>query len=254
MNQTVFITGVTGAIGRALATKYASLNYNLVLHGRDESKLHEIASECRTSGVEVKTCVIDLTDTEQVIVETGKLLKDIVPDIFIANAGVNINLGEANLGEHLEDIATLVDVNIKSVFIMSNLMAKAMTDKASGQIVLISSLAGFFGLPITPSYSASKSAIKSYGEALRGWLAPAGVGVTVILPGYVQSAMCDNMPGPKPFLLAPDRAADIIYKAVRRNKARVSFPFPLNLGTWFLSVLPPSVSLWILKRLNYCHE
>ena len=100
----------------------------------------------------------------------------------------------------------------------------------------------------------SKSAIKSYGEAMRGWLANCGVGVTVVMPGYIKSDMCDGMPGPKPFLLSPERAADLICKAVANNKARVSFPFPLNLGTWFLGILPPAVSLWILRRLHYSHE
>ena len=166
---------------------------------------------------------------------------------------MNINLGADNQGELTDDIERLVDVNVKATFIMSNLVAKSMRDRGRGKIALISSLGGFFGLPITPSYSASKAAIKSYGEALRGWLAPAGVGVSVIMPGYIYSDMCENMPGPKPFLIAPDRAAEIIYKGIADNKARVSFPFPLSFGTWFLGVLPPSISLWILKRLNYSH-
>ena len=251
MIQTVFITGATGSIGGALATRYAASGHNLVLHGRNEEKLHNIVEKCRKFGVDVKTCVIDLTDSSQVINKTQQLLEESVPDIFIANAGVNINLGSDNSGEKMEDLERLVDVNIKSTFLMSKLMAKAMRQRGSGQIALISSLAGFSGLPITPAYSASKAAVKSYGEALRGWLSPSGVGVTVVMPGYIKSDMCDDMPGPKPFLLDAERSAKIISKGIAANKARVSLPFPLNLGTWFLGVLPPSFSLWILKHLNY---
>jgi short-subunit dehydrogenase len=251
MNKTAFITGATGSIGQALAIKYASLNFNLVLHGRNEEKLHAVVEQCQAFGVDVQPCVIDLSDSAQTIHETQKLLKESVPDIFIANAGININIGTEKSGEKLEELEALMDINIKSTLLMSNLMAKAMHQQGHGQIVLISSLAAFFGLPITPGYSASKAAIKSYGEALRGWLAKSGVGVTVVMPGYIKSDMSDEMPGPKPFLLSPDRAAEIIIRGVRRNRPRVSFPFPLNLGTWFLGILPPSISLWILKLLNY---
>ncbi len=69
----------------------------------------------------------------------------------------------------------------------------------SGQLVFISSSAAWHGLPSTPTYSASKAAIKAYGEGLRGLLAPAGIGVTVVMPGYVTSPMCNAMPGPKPW-------------------------------------------------------
>jgi len=253
MTQTVFITGATGSIGGALATRYASSGYNLILHGRNEDKLQKVVEQCRKFDVDVQTCIIDLTNSSEVINKTRKLLEESVPDIFIANAGVNINLGPDHSGENIEDLERLIDVNIKSTFLMSKLVAKAMRQRGSGQIALISSLAGFSGLPITPAYSASKAAVKSYGEALRGWLAASGVGVTVVMPGYIKSEMCDDMPGPKPFLLNAERSAKIIIKGIAANKARVSFPFPLNLGTWFLGVLPPSVSLWILKQLNYSH-
>jgi hypothetical protein len=63
--------------------------------------------------------------------------------------------------------------------------------------------------------------------------------------------MCDAMPGPKPFLLTAERAAVLIKKGVERNRARVSFPFPLNFGTWCLSLLPPDVSIKLLRWLGY---
>jgi hypothetical protein len=71
------------------------------------------------------------------------------------------------------------------------------------------------------------------------------------MPGYVESEMCRNTPGPKPFLWPPEKAARAIKRGLARNQPRISFPFPLNLGTWFLSVLRPGMSQWILRLLNY---
>ncbi|HNI73520.1 MAG TPA: SDR family NAD(P)-dependent oxidoreductase, partial [Accumulibacter sp.] len=106
-------------------------------------------------------------------------------------------------------------------------------------------------LPITPSYCASKAGLKAYGEALRGWLAPEGIWINVVMPGYVESKMCREMPGPKPFLWSPERAAAYIRRGLARNRARISFPFPLNFGTWWLAVLPAGLSWRILRLLNY---
>jgi short-subunit dehydrogenase len=126
-----------------------------------------------------------------------------------------------------------------------------MRMRGRGQIALVSSLAAYFGLPVTPAYCASKAGLKAYGEALRGWLAPQGVKVNVIMPGYVKSPMCDDMPGPKPFLWSPERAAKTIQRGLARDKARISFPFPLNWGTWWLAVLPACVSTRIVRWLGF---
>lgn len=247
----VFITGATSAIGSELAYQYATHGDNLVLHGRNEVKLIALADKCRTLGVEVETCLLDLADVGLSLKWLEEFLSRRSLDVFIANAGMNINNGRDNSGESLSEMSELLELNVKSTLMLTNLVAKNMRIKGYGQIALISSLAGYYGLPLSPSYSASKAAVKAFGEALRGWLSDSGVGVTVVMPGYVDSAMCREMPGPKPFLWMPDKAARVIRLAIEKNRPRVSFPFPLNLGTWFLAVLPPSVSGYLLKSFGY---
>ncbi|TGV08730.1 SDR family NAD(P)-dependent oxidoreductase [Alcaligenaceae bacterium 429] len=248
----VLITGATGSIGQALALQYAALGNHLVLQGRNQDALTQIQQQCEAQGATVTVVPFDLQEW-QAWYEWLLAFCQEQPafDLVIANAGVNINHGPDNAGETWPDIQRLLAVNVQAVFATVQAVLPAMRARGKGQIALLSSLAAYRGLPVTPSYSASKAAIKVYGEGLRDWLAPQGVQVNVIMPGYVSSPMCDDMPGPKPFLWAAPKAAAHIRKRLAANAPRISFPFPLNFGTWGLSVIHPSVSAWILRRLHY---
>lgn len=247
----ILITGATGAIGSALAVEYARSGVHLSLQGRNAEQLHKVADRCQASGAQVTTYVIDLCDRDMLRKWVDELVAEAVPDLVFANAGMNINTGPDNAGESWEATEQLLELNIRSTFYLAHRFAMAMKDKGQGQLVLLSSLAAWFGLPVTPAYSGSKAAVKAYGEGLRGWLNGSGVSVTVVMPGYVSSAMCDAMPGPKPLLWKADRAARYIRSRVARGRARVSFPFPLNWGTWWLAVLPAGLSHWIVRVLGF---
>jgi short-subunit dehydrogenase len=249
--QTILITGATGAIGSALANVYANPGNTLILHGRNNDRLIALASLCTTKGAIVQTCSLDLRNLEEFSNWLSECCEQVKIDLAIVNAGVNSNIGPEGEGECWDDIQALIEVNVLAVMATVNAVLPSMRARGEGQIALISSLAAYFGLPVTPSYCASKAAIKAYGEALRGWLKPEGVRVNVVMPGYVESQMCFDMPGPKPFLWSADKAAFAIKRGLACNQARISFPFPLNLGTWFLAVLPPGISESILRLLNY---
>lgn len=252
MNSTksrrILITGATSAIGGALAGLYADSGVTLYLHGRNEAKLLAVAKSCRSKGAEVFTQILDVRDFSQLRLWLESL--DSL-DLVIINAGMNTHIGDAGEPEPWDEVEALLDVNLKAAMVISRAVVPGMMAQGRGQIAVISSLAAFFGLPVTPAYCASKAGVKAYGEALRGWLAPFGIRVNVIMPGYVKSPMCDDMPGPKPFLWSPEQAARTIRRGLDNNKARISFPFPLNLGTWFLSVLPAGLSAHIVRWLGY---
>ena len=244
----VVVTGATSAIGSALAVSYARMGVTLNLQGRNAERLEKVAAACEAQGAQVVTTLLDLRDFAALrlwLEELGPL------DLLIINAGVNTHVGPNGEPEPWNEVEALLDVNLKAAMMIVHAVLPALRAQNSGQIALISSLAGYFGLPVTPSYSASKAALKAYGEALRGWLGPEGIRVSVVMPGYVRSPMCDDMPGPKPFLWSPERAARAIRRGLERDKARISFPFPLNWGTWWLSVLPAGLSILLVRWLGF---
>lgn len=251
IKQRILITGASGAIGGALAVAYARPGVELILHGRDQIKLKYTALLCKRQAAVVSCHLLDLTQLDQIAPWAEQVLRDGAVDLLIANAGVNNGLGADGSPEAWPDVSRLIDLNLKANMALVDAFLPAMRGRGQGQIALISSLAGYFGLPHTPAYCASKAGLKAYGESLRGWLSTQGIKVNVVMPGFVASDMCNAMPGPKPFRWPPERAARVIAQGLAKDKARISFPFPLNLGTWFLAILPPQVSILILKWLGY---
>ena len=248
----VLITGATGGIGGALALEYARAGTTtLILQGRNGARLNELAQECGRLGARTVLHQLDVRDHDALMQWLAEMSATEAPDLVIANAGVNINTGPGQQGEAWSDMHRLFDVNVEAVMATVQACVPAMRQRGSGQIALVSSLAAWRGLPETPSYSASKAAVKVYGEAMRDLLADHGVRINVIMPGYVESQMCFDMPGPKPFLWKADKAARVIRRRLAANRARISFPFPLNLGCFLLALLHPSVSARILKWLGY---
>lgn len=250
-SRLILITGASGAIGGALACAYAAPGTELLLQGRNRQALMATLRDCEARGARVTPFYVELTDTRALHAWLEALASERLPDLVILAAGMNIDIGERGEGEPPEASARLLALNLQAPMRMANFLAPRMIARGSGQLVLISSLAAWYGLPVTPSYCASKAGLKAYGEALRGWLAPHGVGVTVVMPGYVSSAMAAAMPGPKPFQWPPQRAARVIRRGIERNRARISFPFPLNLGSWSLALLPASLSQRLVTWLGY---
>ena len=247
----ILITGATGAIGSALALAYAAPGRLLVLQGRNAEALQALAQRCQAQGAQVQTRVQDLRQLDDWRSWLRQYSAEVVLDLVVVNAGMNTDIGPDGQGEQWADSLALVQTNLLAAMATVDAVLPSLRARGAGQIALISSLAAYFGLPVTPSYSASKAGLKAYGEALRGWLAAEGVAVNVVMPGYVRSPMCDAMPGPKPFLWPPERAARVIRQALARNRARISFPFPLNWGCWWLAVLPAAWSQRLLRWLGY---
>lgn len=247
----IVITGATGSLGTALAYEYAAPGRHLILTGRRAEVLAKVAQTCRDKGAMVEEHFLDLEDTDTVRQWMRGVCERNIPDLVIANAGRNTDIGPACEGEKFAEAQALVQVNLLSGMALFDATLPYFRRQGGGQFAFISSLAGYYGLAMTPTYCATKAALKSYGTSLRAWLLKENIHVNVIFPGYVKSPMCEAMPGPKPFLMEASKAARRIRKGLERDFARISFPFPLNLGVWGLGLLPLCLAMPIAKILGY---
>ena len=247
----MLITGATGGIGGALAEAYADTGRVLILHGRDSARLSELSRKCEARGARVVTLTFDLRDADVVVKELRHLSQREPIDLAIVNAGVTRMIGAGEEVETWQVGREILAVNLDGALATVAGVLPEMRRRASGQIALMSSLAGLYGLPQTPTYSASKAALKAYGEALRAWLAPQGIGVSVVLPGFVRTQMSERFLGPRPAMISAKHAAHMIRDGLQDNRARIAFPRHLVWGIQLLSVLPPRLSERILGALGF---
>ena len=247
----VLITGASGAIGRALALAYAAPGVTLSLTARDAPRLQETVERCRQRGAAVISATLDITDTAALMQWVVARDEAMPIDLAIANAGMTSAIGDDGQAEPWSRVEQLFQVNLIGAVASVHPLLERMAQRGNGQIGLMSSLGGYVGMPISPAYNASKAALKVYGAGLRGWLAPQGVRVSVICPGFVASAMSDAYPGPRPFLLTAERAARIVRKGLAGNRAVIAFPLPLALTMRFLALLPTDWSLALQRLFNY---
>lgn len=264
--RVIALAGATGGIGEALALGYASAGTHLMIAGRKERILETIAEKIRARGATVETASFDLRDHNAA--EKWSLraaLKN--ADVFILCGGVSasvepMKIAESSTGSHQAnptylpekqaDLLRELEVNAVGNILAANAFARALlkrwnqassADDASkrtsrSRIVFISSLAALTGLAGSPGYSASKAALRTYGEGLRRLLEGTGIGVTVIFPGYVESSMSRRYQGAKPWLMSAEMAAAKMIRAIDAGRAEYAFPWILALGIRLLNMLP----------------
>jgi short-subunit dehydrogenase len=248
---TVLITGATGGIGAALARSYAEPGRTLILHGRDPARLTSLIQECELRGAQAHGVAFDLRDAAAGIEALLSVSSQFAIDLAIVNAGVSRTIGQGLEVESWDEARAVLAVNLDGAIATVAGVLPEMRRRGAGQIALMSSLAAYFGLPVTPTYCASKAALKVYGEALRGGLAPQGIAVNVVLPGFVRTPMNENSTGAKPLSMSPERAATLIRRGLERNRARVAFPRTLAWGAWCLSVLPAALSQRMVRMAGF---
>jgi short-subunit dehydrogenase len=244
--SSIVLTGASSGIGEALALDYAGPGVALALTGRDAERLETVAAGCRAKGATVVAETIDVTDRERLLPWLTAFDQAHPVDLVLANAGISIDKDNSSLDD-FSIIRKTLDVNINGVLNTVEPLLGPMMARKRGQIGIVSSLAGFIGLPYSASYNASKAAVRVWGESIRYVLKKDGIGVSVICPGFVVSRITADAPFPMPFMMTASRASSIIRRGLAANKPRIAFPIGTKAGVWLGSVLPGS---WTARLLG----
>ncbi len=233
VSKLVLVTGASSGIGEATAKRYGAAGAHVLLLARNTERLDGVAQGIRESGGTATAFPIDLSDAQAIKDLAARIKSEIgTPDILINNAGAGRWL--PFLDTTPEDARAMIDVPYLAAFNLTHAFAPAMITRKSGGIVFITSPASFLAWPNASAYIAARRALAGFAEGLRGELKPAGLFVTLVVLGAVETPYWEhnpdsreNMPKSDPRLiptLAPDQAATAIFEGVEKKKPIVVKP------------------------------
>jgi NADP-dependent 3-hydroxy acid dehydrogenase YdfG len=244
--STVLITGASSGIGRALALEYARRGAHVVAVARREAELARLCAQIGTTGGKASFLVCNVADPHAVIEAVKKAERDLGSlDMVIANAGVGHSKHAARLT--VDEISTTVDVNVKGALATLVAAIPIMLAQKCGQLVGVSSLGARRALPGAGAYCASKAALSSFLETLSIDLHAAGIAVTDVQPGFVDTPMTRDHKHPMPFMWDAPKAARFIADRLERAPRIIAFPLPLTLLTRLGQWIPFPVYAAIMR-------
>ena len=233
--SSVLLTGATGGLGAAIARSLTAQGASLVLTGRNEEILAALAAE-----LDAKLVIADLTDRGAV---RGLIDAHGHIDILIANAGVPASGPLESFDE--PEIDRIIEANLTAPIQLARGLAPGMVARGRGHLVFVSSLSGKVASPGSSMYAATKFGLRGFGFGLRQDLAPHGVGVSLITPGFIRDAGMFAKSGAEEALppgvgtSTPEEVAAATVRAIKRNKGEIAVaPLPMRLGAVFGSALP----------------
>ena len=238
MSRIVFITGASSGIGQALALKFHQSGYRLGLVARRTEEVKSWTSAHNISASSYEIYSADVSDADS-IVAAGQacMLRQGVPDVVIANAGISIGMDSA-IRADLDMMARTFATNNIGVAATFQPFINAMVQRGSGALVGIGSVAGIRGLPGHGAYCASKAAVIAYCESLRGELNASGVKVVTICPGYIDTPLTQKNKYAMPFLMQPETFAEKAFTAIEAGASYRVIPWQMGVVAKLLRLLP----------------
>tara|TARA_Y100000590_G_scaffold330596_1_gene375585 strand:+ start:2699 stop:3451 length:753 start_codon:yes stop_codon:yes gene_type:complete len=240
----IWITGASSGIGRALAIKFAGEGWQVAASARRENLLQELNNENKN----IYSFPLDVTDSTN----TKKIFESIVSkfgslDICVFCTGIHDPKSEKKL--NLEKIRKIMEVNFFGTINSINAVYDFFREKKSGHISIVSSVAGYRGLPTGGAYCASKSALSSFAESLYFDMKRFNVRVSLISPGFIKTPMTDQNDFPMPMIQSAEFAAEQMFKGLTKSNAfEIHFPKKFTFIMKLLKILPNWLYLSLIKK------
>jgi short-subunit dehydrogenase len=243
----VWITGASSGIGRAVAIELSRRGAHLAVTARNQSRLQALIKELDGEGhlvVPADLCnrQTNLETVEKIIAAFGTI------DIAVFNAGnaqyVDIKNFDSLLFEEV------MKINVMSMVYGIEAVLPVLRSSKYPHLVGMSSLAGYFGMPRSEAYGASKAAVRNMLQALRISLIPEKIPVSIICPGFVKTPLTDKNDFPMPMIIAADRAAKIIVDGIEKQKEEIYFPFIFAMLMKLIGSLPSSWQTRIVTKIT----
>ncbi|HEX8473455.1 MAG TPA: SDR family NAD(P)-dependent oxidoreductase [Pyrinomonadaceae bacterium] len=225
-NRVVLITGASSGIGRALAVELGRRGARVGLFARRVEMLLEAAEEVERAGGKALALAGDVRDAAKLEEAAARMREHWGQiDVLVANSGTGVVAPATSL--RASEASDIISINTIGVVNSVAAVLPDMLRRGSSQLVAISSLAAYRGLPKSAAYSASKAAVSTFFESLRVDLRGKGIDVTIIHPGFVRTPLTDGRKGKLLFLMELDDAIRHIVRAIERRRRTYAFPWQL---------------------------
>jgi NADP-dependent 3-hydroxy acid dehydrogenase YdfG len=250
-DKTVFLTGASSGIGEALALAMAQRGAALGLIARREELLKTLADKCNLTDGKAIYFAVDVTDAQAVEQAAESFRKEFGEiDVLIANAGIGGNNSETK-NFNAEAVAQVININLLGAVNAVAAVLPPMLERRSGQLVAVSSLAGFRGLPKSAAYSASKAGMTAFFESVRLDVQNKGINVTIIQPGFIKTPLTSGRANKMPFLMELEDSIPLFLNAIERRKKFAAFPWQLATLVRAARILPAGLYDRIAGRAKF---
>ena len=247
----IWITGASSGIGKALAIKFAKNDWIVAASARRENLLNQL----KQINQNIHPFPLDVTEIENCKLVAKKIIEQF-NNINICVFGTGMHDPKSERRFNLDKIRKIMEVNYFGTMNSINSIYEYFSEKKNGQISIISSVAGYRGLPAAGAYCASKAALTSFAESLYFDMQMKNVRVSLISPGFIKTPMTDQNDFPMPMIKSPEFAANEIYKGLTVKKVfEIHFPKAFTYFLKFLQVLPSSLYFKLvakgMKKIDY---
>ena len=249
--KVIWITGASSGIGKAVATKFAKNGWIVAASARRENLLNEL----KEINENIYPFPLDVTDIDKCkLVATNIINQFRNIDICLFGTGMHDPKSEKKF--NLEKVREIMEVNYFGTMNSINSIYDYFSEKKNGQISIISSVAGYRGLPAAGAYCASKAALTSFAESLNFDMQMKNVRVSLVSPGFIKTPMTDQNDFPMPMIKSPEFAANEIYKGLTVKKGfEIHFPKAFTYFLKFLQILPSGIYFKLvskgMKKIDY---